>query len=275
LHPPFEGLIQSTAGPAFVRAIGHGQRLLVFHGGPGFDHTSIIDGVRPISGQRTLVFFDQLGCGATPAPDGPVTAEATFAHAAAILEALADDGFGILAFSWGSVVAAAAVAAQSGFEAAETILICPSPIDSESYAKARTAIGSRIPPEAMQEMMAMLEAGAGGAEAFARVLPYYVADPEHPLPPIAVNPATYASVDASLGPFDFRDALARMGRITVIRGEEDYAEESAIAPVLDAAARRIDIECACHFPFLEQPEAFREALLEAVADGDASTGIQH
>ena len=68
LHAPFEGLVDTELGPTFLRARGNGPAVLVFHGGPGFDHEPLLDGLTAADEDRTLVFFDQLGCGATPAP---------------------------------------------------------------------------------------------------------------------------------------------------------------------------------------------------------------
>jgi pimeloyl-ACP methyl ester carboxylesterase len=41
----------------FVRVVGHGYPLVLMHGGPGLDHTSLLS-LRPLADQFTLVFYD-------------------------------------------------------------------------------------------------------------------------------------------------------------------------------------------------------------------------
>lgn len=262
----FEGVVETTAGPAFVRHIGDsGPTCLAFHGGPGFEQDSLIAAVEPVLARRQLIFFDQLGCGRTPAPDTPVTAEATFAHAAAVLDLHADRISGILAYSWGTVVAAAAFDRRPARHVSESLLICPTPVYGAGYAAARAAIGARIPPEAMQRMIAKVAAGAPGGEAFAEVQPYYTASGTA-VPEIEVNAAVYMSVDASLGEsFDFRAALDRLGAMAVIAGAEDFPPPDAVAPFVDRSVQTVAIPGAAHYPYAENPGAFAAAVRLALA----------
>lgn len=111
----------------------------------------------------------------------------------------------------------------------------------------------------------MLETGASGADAFAKVLPYYMASSEMAPPKIDVSPAVYATVDATIPPdFDYRETVARFGRISVVRGAGDYAKLSAIAAILDAAEEEFTIPQSGHFPFHENPSAFNAALSRVV-----------
>src|SRR5207249_2070026 len=66
--------------PTFILTIGLGPPVLVIHGGPGFDHRYLLPAVAELAKRRTLILYDQPGCGRTPAPSGGVTAEVTFRH---------------------------------------------------------------------------------------------------------------------------------------------------------------------------------------------------
>src|SRR5687767_7136388 len=92
LHSPFAGMIATPTGPTFVRVVGEGPPTLVVHGGPGFDQRYLAaGGLEGLARRRTLVFYDQPGCGATPDPPAPPTAEGTFRHFAEVVAAVWTD----------------------------------------------------------------------------------------------------------------------------------------------------------------------------------------
>ncbi len=259
MSTPGAGQVTAPARQTFMAVMGSGPATLVFHGGPGFDHQPLLEPLAPMAKRRRLIFFDQLGCGRTSA-DGPVTAEATFAHAASVLDEHTGDGLSFVAFSWGAVVAAAALAERSGRGVAETILINPTPINGRDYAEMRASLAARIPAEAQNEVQRLILAGAEGADAFALYAPYYVAGAGVVLPRMSLAAMTYATVDASLGEFDFATAVPRLGRIKLIRGEHDYVESRWLGPLLEAAAEDIVIPGVGHYPFFEDRAAFDAAL---------------
>jgi proline iminopeptidase len=239
--------------------MGSGPAALVFHGGPGFDHEPLVGPLAPVAKTRRLIFFDQLGCGRTPA-EGPVTAEATFAHAAGVLDGITDADLSFVAFSWGATVAAAALAARSGRAVAETILINPTPLGSRDYAEMRAALSARIPAEIQAEVQRLVLAGAEGADAFALYAPYYVARPGIVVPRMSLAAMTYVTVDGSLGDFDFSAAIPRLGRIKVIRGERDHVAPRWLGAILEAAVEDIVLPGVAPYPFLEDRPAFDAAL---------------
>ena len=256
----FEGLVDTVDGPAFVRVRGRGPRALVCHGGPGFDQEPLVSALAAIEQYRTLVFFDQLDCGQTPPSDDPVTAEATFAHAAALVDALGPDPIGIVAHSWGCVVAAGIAMMRPDLRFNEALLINPIGLDNAAYANAQTAIMARIPEETVGRMWAMLAEGATGTDAFALLSPYYVASEATRLPPIPVAASVYASVEASVGSFDFWPALDRFEVVQSIRGSDDFVPAASIRPLLDRATNDIILPNVGHYAFLEDPNALAAAI---------------
>lgn len=269
---PFEGLIDTAAGPAFVRIEGKGPRCFAFHGGPGFEHSSLRTAISDLSTHREVVYFDQLACGRTPAPaGGELTADATFDHAAAVMDAVGGE-FGIVGHSWGAVVAVAAMMRRPQVSATESIFICPSPLDGRGYATAAKAIDERIPTSAKYQMMARLESGASGEEVFAAIQPYYAASHLAGLPAIPVSPSVFFAVSASLGDsFDFSAAMERLGRILLIRSARDFTPAGTIAPLRDRAEIDIELAGVGHFPFHEDPAAFAAALHRVAGDDMADS----
>jgi pimeloyl-ACP methyl ester carboxylesterase len=269
LQSPFEGTLETEAGPTFVRLRGNGPRLLVFHGGPGFDHEPLIDGLSDLMDHRTLVFFDQLGCGRTPATVEPVTAQATFDHAAAVVDAIGPEPVGAVAHSWGSVVAAATASLRPDFAFTESLIISPVALDGTGYGHARNAMAGRIPPDVTQRVMAMIAAGADSAEAFSLITPYYVASPKTVLPPMPVAAAVYVSVDASLDDFDYSDTIPRFGPISIIRGDSDYVDPATIGPWLVAAQRDMVMDHVGHYPFFEDAAGFAAAIRQVFGEAES------
>lgn len=260
LENGYEGLVDTLRGPAFVRVRGQGPRVLICHGGPGFDQEPLVPALAAIEQFRTLVFFDQLGCGQTPPGDGPVTADATFAHAAALVDALGPDPIGIVAHSWGCVVAAGITMIGPSLRFTEALLINPIGLDNIAYADAQAAIMARIPEETAGRMWAMLGEGASGADAFALISPYYLASERTKLPPLPVVASIYASVEASVGTFDFWPALDQFGIIHSIRGADDFVPLASIRPLIDRAANNIVLADVGHYAFYEDPSAFAAAI---------------
>ncbi|MDD4256092.1 MAG: proline iminopeptidase-family hydrolase [Methanofollis sp.] len=105
---PHEGFADVPGGRVWYHIAGaeeSGTPLLVLHGGPGC--TS--DYLEPLAalGGRSVVFYDQLGCGDSDRPDDPSlwTLERAVDELAAVREALGLDRVHILGQSWGTMLA--------------------------------------------------------------------------------------------------------------------------------------------------------------------------
>lgn len=106
---PGEGYVDVTGGKVWYRIVGDGPGtpLLVLHGGPGVPSYYL----KPLAGlgtDRPVIFYDQLGCGHSKAPDDTslwktdrfVEAIAQVRHALGLHEV------DIYGHSWGSMIAA-------------------------------------------------------------------------------------------------------------------------------------------------------------------------
>jgi pimeloyl-ACP methyl ester carboxylesterase len=253
------GLIETEAGPAFVRTIGSGPPVLVFHGGPGFSHDHLRPILSPLAPRRRLIFFDQPGCGGTPAPPEGVTPAATYAQARAMLRRAAVAGqVGVIAHSWGVLVLAAAFAGVRGEEMPapdEGLLINPVALCRAEWDAALAVLLSRGSAEAIGEFMALVAAGEG-ARAMPVVLPLYtLRGYAVPVPPFGLNAATYARVAGALGDFDYSTGARAFGRLTLLAGQEDFTSIDLIQPLVAACAHVVRPALG-HFPFFEAPAEF-------------------
>ena len=98
--------IMSIRGvPLFVKVVGRGYPLVIMHGGPGADHTSLMS-LRPCADQFTLIFYDHRCNGRSMGANiSSFTWENLAADADALRQALGFEEWGVLGHSLGGMVA--------------------------------------------------------------------------------------------------------------------------------------------------------------------------
>ena len=89
----------------FVKVIGEGYPLLIMHGGPGADHSTLLS-LRPCADQFTLIFYDHRCNGRSVGADvSSMTWENLTADAEALRQQLGFDKWAVLGHSFGGMVA--------------------------------------------------------------------------------------------------------------------------------------------------------------------------
>lgn len=89
----------------FVQVIGQGYPLLLMHGGPGLDHTSLLP-LQPLGDQFTLIFYDHRCNGRSDgAPISSMTFENLTTDAEALRQTLGFDKWAVLGHSFGGNIA--------------------------------------------------------------------------------------------------------------------------------------------------------------------------
>lgn len=89
----------------FVKVLGHGYPLLLMHGGPGADHTTMLS-FRPLADHFTLVFYDHRCNGRSTGADvSSMTWENLAADAEALRQELGFERWAVLGHSFGGMVA--------------------------------------------------------------------------------------------------------------------------------------------------------------------------
>lgn len=103
-----EGTIAVPGGTVWFKRVGAGDGLplLVVHGGPGLPHY-YLSSLERLADERTVIFWDQLGCGKSEHPSNPDlwTMERSVAEMEAVVEALGLNAFHIFGNSWGAMLA--------------------------------------------------------------------------------------------------------------------------------------------------------------------------
>jgi proline iminopeptidase len=89
----------------FVKVIGQGLPLLIMHGGPGMDHTSMLP-LKPCADQFTVVFYDHRCNSRSDGADvTSMTWENLTADAEALRQQLGFEKWAVLGHSFGGMVA--------------------------------------------------------------------------------------------------------------------------------------------------------------------------
>lgn len=58
-----DGYIETDGARLYYRIVGQGNPILVLHGGPGMEHTYLLPGLEVLASANRLVFYDQRGTG--------------------------------------------------------------------------------------------------------------------------------------------------------------------------------------------------------------------
>jgi len=90
--------------PLFVKVIGEGYPLVLMHGGPGLDHTSLL-ALQPGKDQFSMVFYDHRGNGRSGGEVESMTWENLTADADDLRQTLGFDQWVVLGHSFGGMVA--------------------------------------------------------------------------------------------------------------------------------------------------------------------------
>src|SRR4030042_390173 len=89
----------------FVKVLGQGYPLLLMHGGPGLDHTTLLP-LQPLADQFTLIFYDHRCNGRSEGAEvSSIAWENLTADADALRQALGFDQWAVLGHSFGGNVA--------------------------------------------------------------------------------------------------------------------------------------------------------------------------
>ena len=260
------GLIDTADGPTFVRTLGSGPPVFVIHGGPGWDHSYLVDGLAFLAERRTLIFYDQPGCGRTPASRS-LTAAGTFRHFRSLASRIAGGRrAGVLAHSWGALVFVAALCEpEAGGERlpdfTEGALINPAPLTVPDIAAARRHLMKRVPLPRLLRLYAMFLFNLDAERIMAELKPYYSDgrfENRDLKTPICID--TYKRLLGGLKSLALPELPPELARLSLLVGSFDYAGTRFVGELAARVAQVIAIEGGGHFPFHEAPEAFRTAV---------------
>jgi proline iminopeptidase len=269
--------------------------LVALHGGPGADHRYLLPQMLHLAEEHELILYDQRGSGKSRAENNaPITWHDHVADLAQLARELDLERLSLIGYSWGGMLAM--LYTVESFDSPQLpqpdrlALISPAPITSEYRAQFDAALRERNnTPALVAEREALGASGLRESDPdayrqrlFELGVTGYFVDPEHArsLTPFRVVGRVQQSTWESLGSFDLRPALARIGErelpVKIVHGRDDPIPA---ASSIDAArAMKCDmvlIDDCGHVPYVEQPVALWRALDPFLASTDALAGSDH
>ncbi len=241
---PGEGYIDVTGGKVWYRIVGDGPGtpLLVLHGGPGIPGYYL----KPLAGQgkdRPVIFYDQLGCGHSKAPDDTTMwrIDRFVARLAEVRKALGLDNVILYGHSWGSMLATEYLLTKpQGVKAC--VLAGPS-LDIHRWIHDTDSLLSTLPDSVQQIIRDNVKAGTTDSPAYQAAMMDFYGRYLARQPWSADIDSSFAQMNAALygymeGPSEFTitgtikdfDATGRLHEITVptlfVVGQYDEAVPS-------------------------------------------------
>ncbi len=264
----------------WVEILGQGPTVLVCHGGPGISSRYLHDPLARALGDRTrLVFVDQRGSGRSSGVEVPdtLTMASLVADHCALTSTLGITRPIVLGHSFGGLLALHVALARPG-ALAGLVLVDSDPASRREWRLHETRVRERLAEDERAEMAALTEAPGWHAdpERLARYLDIhlgtYVFDRARtPDVGIEIDDRTVRALGVTgpriredLGDWDLTGRLGEVDCPTlVVHGRESIfpvATAETLANGIPGATLSV-IDACGHFPFLEAPDAFRDAVV--------------
>ncbi|MBU6496015.1 MAG: proline iminopeptidase-family hydrolase [Acidobacteria bacterium] len=263
-----------------------GVPLVLLHGGPGAAHDYLDSLTRLASEDRAVIHYDQVGCGlSTHLPEAPKefwTVQLFLDELSALLAHLGiADNYDVLGQSWGGMLGAEhAITRPKGLR---KLILSNSPASIALWVSEANRLRADLDP-ATQERLTRYEALAeyDNPEYLEAVQVFYdrhvcrvIPNPEEvqrSFRQMGEDPTVYMTMN---GPTEFHcigslvdwSVVDRVHQIEVptllLSGHYDEATPATVQPFADAIpdVRWHIFENSSHMPFVEEPEAFDEVVL--------------
>ena len=266
--------------------------LVVLHGGPGMAHNYLNNLADLTSTGRTVIFYDQLGCGnSTHLPDAPAefwSPRLFVEEFHNLLEHFGITEYHLLGQSWGGMLGAEiAVERPAGLA---SLSICNSPASMQLWVEGANELRAHLPQETQDALTRHETNGTiHDPEYLAATRDFY----DRHVCRVVPVPRGFAESEAQMeadptvyhtmnGPNEFRivgtlrywTIIDRLDQIIaptlVVAGEFDEATPATWAPFVDhiPSVSSHVFPGASHCSHLEQPEAFRAVIASFLARSD-------
>lgn len=158
IFPTTEGFIPFRGYHTWYHIVGNGEEpgklpLLVLHGGPGASH-DYLEPLEAIANTgRRVIFYDQLGGGASSHPHNPSmwSVKLFVEELGAVRKALSLDHLHILGHSWGGVLGMEYALTQPG--GLVSLTVADSPASLTQWVSEANYLRAQLPPEVQQTLL--------------------------------------------------------------------------------------------------------------------------
>ena len=292
IAPPREGYIENRGYRTWFRIVGeNGTRtpLLCLHGGPGSTHHYFAPLEGLAADGRSVILYDQLGCGKSDRPDDLEWNVGVFLdELGALRDQLGLERIHLLGTSWGGQLALEH--ALSGYGGLVGLVLSSTLASVDEWAAEARRLREQLPDEVRAVLDRCEEARdydhpdyRRALDAFDDLFVHRGARDRPELVRMHAELGTYVYV-AMVGPNEWTvtgalrgwDVRDRLGEITVpalvVRGRHDLCTERIAATLLDGLpnAREVVFEESSHMPVLEEGDRYLEVVESFLREAEAA-----
>ena len=255
---------------------GQGEPVVLLHGGPGMgDYFGTLPEL--LSPPYRVISYDQRGCGASRA-NGSFTIADQVSDVDAIRRYSGAARIHLFGHSWGGLLGQLYAKAHADHVASLVLCCSMANTGAKVAAMESKGIAQRVIARPKRSQVGWLAGGLllqlpgklgdlGFGMIMRQLMPNYVVRPEHTPRTFEVTRASkHAWRETNRAVKDIADgyieSLSLDAPVLILQGEQDVIRETnAVLAQRFPSARNVRIPEAAHFPWLEQPEAFADALL--------------
>jgi len=267
-----------------------GAPLLALHGGPGSTHNYFAP-LEGLATERTVVLYDQIGCGKSDRPQDIEWSVAVFCdELLALRDQLGLDRIHLLGTSWGGMLALEHV--LSGAEGIVSLVLSSTLASVDEWAAEQRRLRTALPPAVVEVLDRHESAGTYDDPEYERAMEAYFdrhfyrgPKPREELERMAAEKSTEVyramqgpnewTVTGALRGWDVRHRLNEIDVPTmVIRGRYDMCTDVIAATLVNAirGAREVVLEESSHTPVLEETDRYLNAVGGFLSDCERGPG---
>ena len=273
-----EGFVRNGGHRTWYRMVRNldslGAPVLALHGGPGSTHNYFAP-LERLGKERTVVLYDQIGCGRSDRPQDIRWSVAVFCdELVAVRDQLGLDRIHLLGTSWGGMLALEHLLA--GAEGIVSLVLSSTLASVDEWAAEQRLLRNALPSAVVEALDRHESAGTYDEPEYERAMEaffdrhfYRGPKPRAELERMAVEKATDVyramqgpnewTVTGALRGWDVRDRLGEINVPTmVIRGRHDMCTDAIAATLVDGigGAREVVLEESSHTPVLEETDLY-------------------
>jgi proline-specific peptidase len=285
-----EGFVDFRGHRTWYRVVGDlaagAVPVLALHGGPGSTHHYFTP-LEQLGGERPVVLYDQIGCGASDRPNDIEWSVAVFREEVdAVRSQLGLKRIHLLGTSWGGMLALEHV--LSGAQGIVGLILSSTLARVDLWAEEQLKLRAALPADVVAVLDRHDKAGTYDDPEYEEAMDVYLdrhlyrgPKPRAEIERMMAEKATDVyramqgpnewTVTGAIKGWDVRDRLAEIDIPTlVIRGRHDMCTDPIAADLVNGikGAREVVLEESSHTPVLEQTEEYLAAIRDFMNDAE-------
>lgn len=282
---PKEGKIPYAGFETWYTAVGREGRppLITLHGGPGAGHgyMRVLD---PLSDVRQVLYYDQLGCGNSPADSDPGrwTVELFADELANLIDRLGIGSYHILGQSWGGMLGICFAGRQP--EGLKSLILADSPVSVPEWNAESRRLAEELPTPYRETLLYAIEHGEDDSPEFQAAMGAFMkkhfirrdlGGAQFETSPtevyVTMQGPSELQLTGTLRDVDLTENLKKIQVPTlVLAGRYDQCTPAVVRRMLDNIenVRAVEFEESGHVPQFDETDKFLQVVARFLAEHD-------